>query len=78
MAKAEKNAPHRKQRLVRNIATLVLTAEIVGLGIYAFASPASTATTSEPNPSPSPAPTITTILPNSAGAGGTAFILTII
>jgi hypothetical protein len=55
---AEKNVPQRKQRLVKNIATLALIAAIVGPGIYGFGSAAPTATPSGSNPSPNPTPTI--------------------
>ena len=58
---------------VKTIATLVLIAATIGTGIYGCGYTASTTPTIGYNPTPA----ITTIMPNSAVAGGAAFTLTI-
>src|SRR5258708_5644668 len=70
---AEKNAPQRKEKFMKSIATLVLIAAFIGPGIYGCGSAASTASPSGSNPTP----TITTISPTSAVATAAAFTLTV-
>jgi 6-phosphogluconolactonase (cycloisomerase 2 family) len=62
---------------VKSIAKLVLTAAVIGPGIYGCSGGGSTASPSGSNPALNPTTSITTISPNSAVAGGAAFTLTV-